>query len=423
MKDGLVKLTQKDFSDPQADVVVSFKYDITEAESDAVKQAAIKDEFGEAINWPIANAITVTHTFAPTSFSKSILYTGHSGNERWEIPNTTPLPGTLQTSIFWTAEDRYLVSNPISLATFASAPLDVSIPLRNCFLLAGIENIEERINQLNGDSTDIEFLQNLLGEKVSEHIETVWPNHPIKITFLITDGFLNFHVKDKNEGGKAKTAGQRSDGFKQFVSFLLTISAENKNSQLSNTLLVLDEPETHLHPQAQEFLLSELKKISTNQRRNVVLFATHSNFLIDKQNLERNFIVLKGANGTEIKQLSRASSSYGGVNFEVFGIASSDYHSELYSRLHSHYQSEDELDKARSHIEPFDVAFFQGVHSKKKTKPLKKVANKITLSTYVRNCINHPDNGDTFTTDELTESIKLMRSLVAGLPVVHQIKF
>ncbi len=41
LKDDLVKLSQKDFWDPKTDIVISFKYDITEAESGSVKQSAL----------------------------------------------------------------------------------------------------------------------------------------------------------------------------------------------------------------------------------------------------------------------------------------------------------------------------------------------------------------------------------------------
>ncbi|MDA0208487.1 MAG: AAA family ATPase [bacterium] len=68
------------------------------------------------------------------------------------------------------------------------------------------------------------------------------------------------------------------DGFCQFISFLLTISAESATNQLSNSLLLLNEPETHLHPQAQEYLKDELIKITRNDE-NVYRFQGNSGFI------------------------------------------------------------------------------------------------------------------------------------------------
>src|SRR5690606_22502428 len=119
------------------------------------------------------------------------------------------------------------------------------------------------------------------------------PNHPIKITFKIMDGHINFHVKDIDSKGKAQTSDMRSDGFKQFVSFLLTIAAENKNEELKNTILLLDEPETHLQPKAQEYLLTQLIGITNNNKNNIVFFATHSNYMIDKKDLGKYYRIEK----------------------------------------------------------------------------------------------------------------------------------
>ncbi|MBK9637737.1 MAG: hypothetical protein IPO63_07910 [Bacteroidetes bacterium] len=125
------------------------------------------------------------------------------------------LPSILENShktIFWTAKEQYLISGSINLASFASNPESVSIPLRNCFLLSGIDNIPETI-ALISESTEREQLRELLSEKVTTHIRGVWPKHPIKITFDISDGNIHFHVNDENAKVKAKPAEQRSDGF------------------------------------------------------------------------------------------------------------------------------------------------------------------------------------------------------------------
>jgi AAA domain, putative AbiEii toxin, Type IV TA system len=307
---------------------------------------------------------------------------------------------------------NYLIDKPIDLMAFASGPPGVSIPLRNCFLLAGIEDIPSRITSLEGDSTEIELLSRELGESVTKHLSQAWPNHPVEITFLITGSLLNFHVRDLGTNGKAKTADQRSDGFRQFVSFLLTVSAQNKNEELSKTILLLDEPETHLHPLAQEYLLRELVALTANDRDNVAVFATHSNYLIDKTDLSRNHRVTKEGDRSHLVKFDKKSSTYASVSFEVFSIPSTDYHNELYGMLHERFQNEDIKDESRERIKIFDEVFLQGKHSQKRTYPYRGKAKEVTLPTYVRNCIHHPESGQKFSEEELSTSIKLMRTLL-----------
>ena len=223
-------------------------------------------------------------------------------------------------SIFWKAEDKFLITKPIDISTFSTNP-NTSVPLANCFKLAGIKDIPKQIALLS-DSTERELLQDTLGEKVTEHINKVWTGHPIKITFNISDNVINFHVKDLKATGKAKTANQRSDGFRQFISFLLTVSVQYLNDELSDTILLLDEPETHLHPKAQEDLLNELVKITKSSKNNIVFFATHSNYMVDKNLLNRNIKVEKPEDSTVITTFKGKPSSYASVNYDVFDIVS-----------------------------------------------------------------------------------------------------
>lgn len=317
----------------------------------------------------------------------------------------------IHSSIFWTAEDRYLISQPINLVEFSEKPKDISIPLKNCFALAGVvgqEEIKKRI-ALISDSTEREQLKNDLGAEVTKHINNAWPGHPIKITFDISDGFINFHVHDSKAKAKAKTADQRSDGFGQFVSFLLTVSAQNKNEELSNSILLLDEPETHLHPTAQEDLLKEIVSITQNNRNNIAFFATHSNHMIDKADLSRNYKVLKPKDQSEKQRFDQKASTYASVAYEVFDIASTDYHNELYGKLHETYQDLDQNDQNRVFIKNFDDNFLKG-KGLKQDKPYKGKANNATLPTYIRTCIAHSENGNTYTEKELRTSIELLRT-------------
>lgn len=354
--------------------------------------------------------IEVTHLFEAATSTKKITSLARASDGAVKEMQISEIPSTLLFSpIFWTAEEKYLISRPIQLAQFAENPGHISIPLRNCFLLAGYSDIPNAIRSLH-DSTDKEHLQDILGEAVTNHINSVWPGHPIKITFSIDGDQINFHVKDEGSNAKAKTADQRSDGFKQFVSFLLTVSAENKKEQLSNSILLVDEPETHLHPKAQQYFLNELKEITKVDRRNIVFFATHSTFMIDRNDLSRNFRVTKTADETALERFDKNSATYNKVNFEVFDIYSTDYHNELYATLHAKHKKDFPENKNLWQIKEFDVTFFHGKHGFEKNKPSKGCPNELTLSSYIRNCIHHSESGEIYTQEDLVASTLRMRN-------------
>lgn len=425
LKDGLHAVTLKDFrGDGQNRIEIKFNYDFEEGDFDGDVQDLMSEltpedspVAGEDIGVESATLVTYFERTSPSiKNSEVIIHTSVSDITLSAGVNFDLVSSLSHEVIFWTAESRYLISEPVSLITFGASPDAISIPLKNCFALAGIEGTEisSKIAQLPNDSAEREELVKTLGENVTAHIKNVWPNHPIEITFNYDNGIIYFHVKDEGVRGKAKTADQRSDGFKQFISFLLTVSAQSKHGKLSNSILLLDEPETHLHPQAQQSLLKELIKISSDGKtNNLVFFATHSNYMIDKGDLSRNFKVIKADNDkTSIGRFDNKISSYASVNYEVFEIPTSDYHNELYSKLHERYQGADVADKDRSGILNFDTGFFQKEKSYKADKPWMKKPNQITLSTYIRNCIHHSDNGDTYTEKELQKSIDLLRSIL-----------
>lgn len=303
--------------------------------------------------------------------------------------------------IFWKPDSKHLIDQPINLDVFASDPSNVSIPLLNCFMLAEIADIPGTIQRLKLDAAEVHELQERLSEAVTRHINRIWPNHPIAIKFNINGSILNFLVADNDVLYKVKTVSQRSEGFRQFVSFLLTVSAESASGQLSNCILLLDEPETHLHPQAQEDLKEELIKLTSDSLENIAIFATHSNYMIDKAHMERCYRVYKQGHSaeTEIAAIPAAASSYSEVNFEVFGIPSNDYHNELYG-----------------YLEECDVAKLGTLErTRERFNSKTKKTETVSLATYIRHAIHHPENDQNpgFTAKELRDSIDVLRSLRA----------
>lgn len=302
---------------------------------------------------------------------------------------------------FWKSAPEYLIIDEIDLTKFSVAPKETSIPLKNCFELSGISEISSEISKLNSPVA-IQNLEELLGDKVTTHINKIWLEHPVKIKFKINNNKLSFLVEDKGVKFKNKTTSQRSDGFRQLISFLLTLSAENVSQELTNTILLLDEPETHLHPTAQINLRNELIKLSQNENNNIVFFATHSNYMIDKTSIERCYKVVKEKNSfTKFEKIRTGSTSYSEVNYEVFDIPTNDYHNELYGYL-------EDTNKTKLHSLP---------KSKMWKNEKRENTEHVSLSTFIRHSIHHPENTKNakFTEKELKESIEILKNLKENL--------
>lgn len=424
IKEGMIVPTSKDFKEKSKDIEILFFYQLNNADiasfGDLMDIQNTVPDSSLSISDILGHVVTLSVSFSvvnPTVPVQKIIFANRNTDVTAETVSlkeklTSFILNEVHRSIFWTAEDKFLISHPIPLDEFAAAPEQTSVPLKNCFSLAGITNIQESITNIRGDSTEIEYLQKILGENVTAHIKTVWPDHPVTVTFLISDGAIHFHVKDVDTLSKAKTADQRSDGFKQFVSFLLTVSAQDKNEELSNTILLLDEPESHLHPLAQEHLLVELIKLTKNNRNNFVFFATHSNYMIDKKDLSRNFRIIKSHDSTTTEQLAKQSSTYASVTYNVFNIPSSDYHDELYARLHQNFQNDAPNHKNREFVKTFDEEYLQRIKNLPNNRPWKQHPNSATLPTHIYNCIHNPYNNETFSAKELRESINCLLSFL-----------
>ena len=75
----------------------------------------------------------------------------------------------------------------------------------------------------------------------------------------------------------------RSKGFQWFFSFYLVFLVESEEGH-KDAVLLLDEPGLHLHPTAQQELLSFFENLSKN---NPLIYTTHSPFLIDGEHIHR----------------------------------------------------------------------------------------------------------------------------------------
>lgn len=202
---------------------------------------------------------------------------------------------------FWKPSDKYLISS-VDLKSFKENPY-TNMPLRNIFILSGYKTMGE-IKEKIEETTSAQLRQRLmkiLSTKTTKYIKSIW-NHKISVVIEITDSMLcNVSIQDdgtKNEYNYFKMS-DRSEGFKQFMSLILSLSVETKKLDRKHKLILIDEPENHLHPSGIRDLGKELLEIG---KKNYLFVSTHSPFLIDRDNKERNIIIKKDASANTIKK-------------------------------------------------------------------------------------------------------------------------
>lgn len=150
----------------------------------------------------------------------------------------------------WKPSAEYLINNTISLDEFKE-DTSISIPLKNIFNVYGKdsdEEIKESIERALKSQARCDELQNKMSSVITKHVNKIWKEHKIKIRISINGSDCQVHVEDKDKEFAYYKMNQRSDGFKQFVSLILSLSAQNASNNLKNKIILIDEPEVHLHP-------------------------------------------------------------------------------------------------------------------------------------------------------------------------------
>ena len=215
--------------------------------------------------------------------------------------------------------------------------------------------------------------------------------------------------------GKQVDIDSISTGEKQIV-FRGTQLLRNSNNLSGGTILI-DEPELSMHPKWQGEALPFYRGLFTyNGIQNAqMIFATHSEYIIksalnDPDNVL--VIVLRNDNGVVVPTKITAptalpSISSAEVNYNAFGVLSTDYHIQLYGYLQSK--------ENKTRIKDCDDYIMQSPHYNPSmhSKPSTNLhgTQYATLPTYIRNAIDHPNSGNTFTEEELEKSIELLIKL------------
>lgn len=201
--------------------------------------------------------------------------------------------------IFWEYNDQYLLPSSLNIEDFKNDP-DICIPLKNIFYLNNIIDIEQDIENASKKDKGLHSFLERISKEATKEFRKIWPDLN-NIEFIIRKDGEEFDIRIKEK--EFYSNEDRSDGFKRFIAILLMLSIESRTQEANNRLILFDEPDAFLYPTSARFLKEELLKISENS---IVIYSTHSPFMIDNECIERHLVIERKDDISEIVPQSKS---------------------------------------------------------------------------------------------------------------------
>nr|WP_314238513.1 AAA family ATPase [uncultured Campylobacter sp.] len=209
------------------------------------------------------------------------------------IKNIIPMENIYKRVMFWEYSDSHLLPSNVNIENFKNNP-DICMPLKNIFYLSNIKDIQQDIeNAAKKDKGLHSFLDNI-SNKATKEFREIWPDLK-NIKFVIRKDGEEFDIRIQEK--EFYSNEDRSDGFKRFIAILLILSIEYRTQKDYSRLILFDEPDAFLYPTSARFLKEELLKIS---EKAVVIYSTHSPFMIDNECIERHLVIERKDDISEI---------------------------------------------------------------------------------------------------------------------------
>jgi len=163
--------------------------------------------------------------------------------------------------------------------------------------LAGLEpSVAETL--LTADSGMRRRIASHASRVVTQKLQQFWTDRALKVRFDLDGDQFNTLVSEAHSSFDVEiNLNQRSRGFRWFFSFYVTFAAHSSEAGEDLTVLLLDEPATHLHAVGQRDFVNQLTESINGQ----VILATQSPFLVPTNDLSCvRTVTISEAGGTRV---------------------------------------------------------------------------------------------------------------------------
>lgn len=291
------------------------------------------------------------------------------------------------------------------------------------------EKFKESHKEAFGDGKDsIATTLKPVETKLASIISEQYGETEVKFKFSLPEieSFFKTGNIDLSESGIETKSEEKGTGMQRALALALIqvyadISSTNGEGTSKPILFFIDEPETFLHPQAQNKLLDALEKISSKSQ---IFIITHSPYLLKKYKKDTHsmnvFSKDKGLNkvepGKDFDLFGISSPTWGEINYYAFGVLSVEFHNELYGFIQAKAIVEDEKNYSEVEFEKYLVSkgFTQDHTYIRLKQDGSTVTETRTLPTRIRNIIHHPENTNNtmFSQEELRTSTESLIKLL-----------
>lgn len=181
---------------------------------------------------------------------------------------------------------------------------------------------------------------------------------------------------------------------------------------VENGIVLIDEPELSMHPRWQDKILDYYLNISSG-KQNQRIITTHSEYVLRAALRKKDVLVIVLDHKDGVIKADRITApnilptiTFAETNYLAFKMPSTDYHIQLYGYLQEKENKHTILD-----CDKFIRASSLYNAAKHEKLSTHGTTQYYTLPTYIRNAINHPDNGNIYTAEELETSIEFLIEL------------